>query len=105
MKKISLVSLISLLALEGCAVDQPVGLITPQFGESVRNNIAIQTVNPEGPRDNGALTTDGRRAAIGQGRYVADMVEKPESVGTQSNQQGGGSGSNGASAGGSADAQ
>ena len=105
MKTMTLASLIALFALEGCAVDQPVGLITPEFGEAVRHNIAAETVNPSAPMDNSALITDGQRAAIGQERYITDTVEKPAAVGTQSTQGGEGSGSNGASAGGAAGAR
>src|SRR5262245_18691074 len=94
----------SLLTLAACAYNEPAALVTPQFGEAVSRNIAAQTVNPDAPADKGPLTFDASRAAIGQERYITDMVENPGTVGTQST-QGQGQGQGGASAGGTAGAK
>lgn len=67
-----------------------------KFGSAVRQNIAAQTVNPDGP-DGEALTASGARAALAQERYAEDDVETPRSPQTllsttqQNNSGGGGS--------------
>jgi hypothetical protein len=99
MSRLKIVGLLSsCLVLAACAND-PVGLDQPLFGNSVRQNIAGETVNPAAPMDRSALTTDGQRAAVQQKRYVTDMVEPPEEVGTRVN-LGGGTGGGGGGGGG-----
>ncbi len=68
----------------GCAAGEPVGLPPSAFGDAVRFNAAAQIVNPAAPEDRGPLTFNGERAALQQGRYLTDKVEKPS--GTSTNQ-------------------
>jgi uncharacterized membrane protein YgcG len=91
------------LALTACADDRPVGVAQVDFGNAVRQNIAGETVNPMAPLDGAPLTMNGERAERQQQRYLADMVEKPVDIGTQTTGSGGngGGGGNGGSGGGS----
>jgi uncharacterized membrane protein YgcG len=92
------------VALTACANDRRVGLVQADFGNAVRQNIAGATVNPMAPMDRAPLTMNGQRAERQQQRYVADMVEKPVEIGTQttgSGGSGGGGGGGGGSGGGS----
>jgi len=88
--------------LQACAADRPVTLDTPAFGDAVRANIAVQTVNPMAPMDRGPLVANGERAAVQQERYSTDTVEPPMDVGTLQGvgAGGGGGGGSGAAAGG-----
>lgn len=90
------------IALQACAADRPVGVAMPVFGDAVRANIAVQTVNPMAPTDRGPLVLEGQRAARQQERYVGDMVERPAEVGTLQGLTGGGGGAGGGGAGGAA---
>ena len=87
--------------LQACAADRPVGLGLGVYGEAVRANIAVQTVNPMAPADRGPILADGQRTALQQERYVTDQVEPPEEVGTLQG-AGGGGGAGGRGAGGAA---
>jgi hypothetical protein len=64
------------------------------LGEAVNQNIAAQTVNPDGAA--GDVEASGARVGLAQQRYRADNVEKPRPVGTlestQGSQQPGGEG-------------
>ena len=51
------------------------------FGQSVRHNIAVQTVNPDAPSSD-VLEASGARAALAQQRYRTDKVEKPAGAAT-----------------------
>ena len=87
--------------LQACVADRPVTLETPAFGDAVRANIAVQTVNPMAPMDRGPLVANGERAALQQDRYTTDAVEAPMEVGTlQGLGAGGGGGGGGGGAGG-----
>jgi len=81
--------------LHGCAADRPVTLDTPAFGDAVRANIAVQTVNPMAPTDRGPLVANGERAALQQEKYTTDTVETPADVGTLQGLQGGAGGGGG----------
>jgi hypothetical protein len=62
-----------------------------RFGETVRNNIAVQTVNPEG--SSADVTASDARVARAVQAYSADKVEKPAPPGTltiRSNESAGG---------------
>lgn len=50
------------------------------FGEAVRNNIAVQTVNPAG--SSADVTASGARVAKANQAYTTDKVEKPASPNT-----------------------
>lgn len=86
----------SALALSACATE--VGYsefysddVNMVFGSSVAQNIAAQTVNPDGV--DGDVTASGARVGTAQDRYRADKVEKPKAASTrQSTQSGGGQG-------------
>lgn len=52
-----------------------------RFGDSVRQNIAAQTVNPDAPGEE-ALTASGARTAIAQKRYEENNVKKPVAAST-----------------------
>jgi len=86
-------------SLQACAADRPVGLALPDFGEAVRANVAVQTVNPMAPMNRGPLVADGERAALQQEAYTTDMVEPPMDVGTLQGIGGGGGGGGGGGAG------
>jgi len=55
----------------------PGGIPESGFGDSVRSNIAVQTVNPGAPVADEPMTSNGARAAIAQDRYVRDRVKVP----------------------------
>lgn len=77
-------------ALMGCM--SSVGTGDKNFGNSVREAVAAQTVNPDAPTTD-TIAYDGARAALAQGKYKTDNVEKPKRVNSQSS--GGGSGGGG----------
>jgi hypothetical protein len=88
----------SAVVLAGCAgAGAPVGIVRPEFGNAVNQNIAAETVNPAAPNDKGPIAIDAKRAALQQNRYEADMVEKPADIGTgvQIGGEGGGGGNGG----------
>ena len=88
--------------LQACAIDEPAALETPSFGNAVRANIAVQTVNPMAPTDRGPLLANGERAAVQQERYTTDTVEMPVDVGTLQGVGAGGAGGGGGGGGGNA---
>jgi hypothetical protein len=69
------------LALSACTPPS-LGPTDEGFGNAVRHNIAVQTVNPEPSPEPGPPTFDGRRAAIAYGRYQADKVKQPSGLKT-----------------------
>jgi hypothetical protein len=78
-------ALLAALALGACAsqVGYHVGDLSEanaRFGESVRNNMAVQTVNPEG--SSADVAASAARAAKAVTAYTTDTVEKPGSPGT-----------------------
>ncbi len=88
--------------LQACVADRPVTLDTPAFGDAVRANIAVQTVNPMAPMDRGPLLANGERAALQQEKYTTDTVEAPMDVGTLQGIGAGGGGGGGGGSGGAA---
>ena len=70
---------------------------SPDFGTSVRNNIAVQSVPADPAVVNGPVEADGARQALAQSRYHTDRVKEPPSPATSSVA---GSGSSGSSSGG-----
>lgn len=78
MKTITIVmTLLSLLALGACGTQKPLGR---DFGNSIRHNMAVQTVNPE-PSTVSPLY-DGEHAARAIKKYHEGNVTVPESVTT-----------------------
>ncbi len=78
MKAITIVmTLLSLLALGACSTSKPIGR---DFGNSVRHNMAVQTVNPEPSRVSPLYVGDHAAKAIG--KYREGNVEEPASVTT-----------------------
>jgi hypothetical protein len=69
-------ALAAALTLIGCtevAKPQP----SAHFGEAVTHNIAVQTVNPNAPKDKRPIAYDAQHAALAQARYEADQVKVP----------------------------
>ncbi len=91
MRKLSLATALIAPALAGCTANDPT------FGGAVRNNYAMQVINPD-PQYEGALVEggDGARSAAAVERYRTDKVKKPESI-RSTQRSGGGSGSGGGS--------
>lgn len=90
------------LALSACATNE-VGdpdIFSPQsqrdFGKAVEQNIAAQTVDPDGAE--GDVEASGARVGSAQQRYRDDKVEKPRKIGTR--QSGQSSGTNSGDSGG-----
>lgn len=63
------------------------------FGASVNQNIAAQTVNPDGA--SGDVEASGARVGLAVGRYQTDTVEKPKEPGTLKVKSSGGGSSGG----------
>ncbi|MFK4793821.1 hypothetical protein [Sphingobium sp. ZW T5_29] len=95
MRKLSLATVLiaPALALAGCTANDPT------FGGAVRNNYAMQVINPD-PQYEGALVEggDGARSAAAVERYRTDKVKATKSIRTT---QGSGGGSGSGSGGGS----
>ena len=68
--KIVVVSLVSTVALAAC--DHPAKKqLNPEFGNSVRHNMAVHVINPNPPTAKmGAPDMDARRAGTALERYV-----------------------------------
>jgi hypothetical protein len=63
------------LGLAACT--KPVDTPRPEFGEAVRNNMAMQIINPEPPESMALPPSDGVRRSEMIGRYQRDEVEPP----------------------------
>lgn len=72
----------TLLALAACA---PQPTISPDFGASVRHNMAAQIINPEPRPAEAPPGQDGARAQSAIERYRAGKVTKPASMSTSDN--------------------
>ena len=90
--KVKCAAVIVFCFLATACTDAPVGLYAPDFGNAVQANVASETVNPNGPYDRSALTTNGERAERQQQRFLTDTVEKPVLTTTQTTGAGGGGG-------------
>jgi hypothetical protein len=86
--KLSLSLISALFLLAGCGGEA--GLGPAQFGNSVRQNIAAQVVNPDGAEEDGSLTYNGERSALAQKHYTMDTVEKAKAPKTSTVAGGGG---------------
>ncbi len=75
---------LALLATAGLLACMPVATPKPEahFGEAVTHNIAVQTVNPNAPKDKGPIAYDATRQSVAQGRYQADKVKEPADMST-----------------------
>lgn len=83
--KIKAILLAPALVLGGCAseIGQHGGSLAQvhaAFGDAVRHNIAVQTVNPEGSTE--PVASSAARSSAAVAAYYADEVEKPRSPGT-----------------------
>lgn len=67
------------LALAACEAPQT---LSPDFGASVRANMAAQIINPTPTLDDAALEQDGRRAGDAWERYRTGTVYRPRSMST-----------------------
>ena len=93
-------ALAAALTLVGCtevAKPQP----SAHFGEAVAHNIAVQTVNPNAPKDKRPIAYDAQHAALAQTRYETDQVKQPADAAASQVDGGGNSGGGGGDAGGS----
>lgn len=79
--------LVPLLGLAACDIT-PQPTLTPGFGEYVRHNMAVQTVNPA-PMADAATPGDGHRAGAAWQRYSDGQVRQPARIGTSDVTQGG----------------
>jgi hypothetical protein len=76
-------AILAALALGACASEiGSYGDAKDVFGNSVRQNIAAQTVNPQG--SSADVEASAARVAKANQAYLADRVEKPEAVGASS---------------------
>ena len=72
---ITLTAFAALLLAGGCVTTSK-QTMTPNFGESVRNNIAVQTTDPmAGEEEMPANTLDGQKAERGLERYRSEEAE------------------------------
>lgn len=67
--------LVLLAGLGLAACTEPVDTPRPEFGEAVRNNMAMQIINPEPPASMELPPSDGVRRALMMERYQRDKVE------------------------------
>ena len=82
-------AILTALALGACATETGAyGDAKDAFGDAVRQNIAAQTVNPQG--SSADVTASAARAAMANKAYANDTVEKPAGTGTTTMQSGGG---------------
>lgn len=81
-KSLLTLSVTSLL-LMGCSHEEA-GKPPMNFGNSVKQNIAAQIVNPDAPNTNRSLVHNGSRTVLAQERYVSDKVEAAEAETTSS---------------------
>jgi hypothetical protein len=87
-------AILAALALGACATEiGDYGDAGDVFGSAVRQNIAAQTVNPQG--SSADVTASAARAAKANKAYTNDTVEKPVVSGTTTMQAGGGSSTGG----------
>ena len=84
----------ALLLLAGCnTANSAIGSGDKRFGEAVKYDAAIQTINPDPVyRPDGALPGDsGAKAAAATKRYRTDAVKAVEGIKTSTSTTGGGS--------------
>lgn len=80
----------------------PARFNSPDFGASVRNNIATQSVPADPAVVNGPVEADGARQTLAQTRYHTDRVKTPPDPATSTVSVGGGGGSGSGGGGGGA---
>ena len=79
----------------------PARFNSPDFGASVRSNIAAESVPADPAVVNGPVEADGARQSLAQSRYHTDRVKPPPDPATSSVSVGsGGTGSSGSGGGG-----
>lgn len=73
----------AVLSLGACATND-MSMTSEPFGQAVRHNIAMQTVEPTAEqKQNTYIRPDADRMALARERYKNDKVEKPDEVATQ----------------------
>ena len=95
-RRITVLLAASLIA--GCETIDPVSQSTdPGFGEAVKYNAAVQTINPEPVYAAGSELPggSGQRGADATKRYRSGQVKQTESQGTSAGSGGGSGGSGG----------
>jgi len=73
---------------------------SPDFGASVHNNVAVQSVPADPEVVNGPVEADGARQSLAQQRYRNDKVKQPPDPATSSVTISGGSGTSSGGGGG-----
>ncbi|HKX92473.1 MAG TPA: hypothetical protein VJM15_08645 [Sphingomicrobium sp.] len=79
----------------GCStMNKPIGAEDPSFGETVKYNAAIQTINPDPVYPEGAAQPgdSGVKGAAAVKRYRTDAVKEVESLSTSDSGSSGSSG-------------
>ena len=93
------VLLVSACSGHGGGLD-PARFNSSDFGASVRNNIAVQSVPADPAVVNGPVEADGARQTLAQTRYHTDRVKQPAEPATSSVNTGGSSSNSGGGGGG-----
>jgi hypothetical protein len=93
--------LVSACSGHGGGLD-PARFNAPDFGASVRNNVAVQSVPADPAVVNGPVEADGARQSLAQTRYHTDRVKQPPDPATSTVNTGTGSGSSNGGGGGGA---
>lgn len=100
----ALTALGSALLLSACSGHggglDPQRFNSPDFGASVHNNIAVQSVPADPDVVNGPVEADGQRQSLAQQRYRNDKVKQPPDPATSSVTISGGSGTSSGGGGG-----
>ena len=80
------------IALSGCATDPKTGeFVQYEFGESVKQTMMAQVIDPDPQYDTLIPESSGEQAARAIGRYRTDTVKQPKTQRITSGSSGGGS--------------
>ncbi len=79
------------VGLYGCEL----GPYAPDYGDANRNNVAVQSVQPEPPAAAQPVPGNGETATIAQDRYAKDKVRPPVAMQTSNVSGLGGGGATG----------
>jgi len=100
----TLAALCTALMLSACSGHggglDPQRFNSPDFGASVHNNVAVQSVPADPDAVNGPVEADGARQSLAQQRYRTDRVKTPPDPATSSVSVIGGSGTSSGGGGG-----
>ena len=83
MKHINIILVIGLLVTLGACETRTRQTLTPDFGDSVRHNMAVQIINPAASEQRtSVIDMDGERAAGAMDRYRKGTVTAPKAEST-----------------------